>query len=126
MGKKTIQLIILFSSLSLAGIIITQTLWVRNALDLSERQHSHRVDLALDDVLEELSDRTDSLIQNRSLVSASESEIQENLFQILDTVFLAHLLAKYVEYHSLDENYHYAIVRTTDDSIIYESTPGES
>ncbi len=57
MGKRTIKYIIFFSALSLSGLIITQMLWVRNALDLAERQHSHRVDLALADVLEELNDR---------------------------------------------------------------------
>jgi two-component system, OmpR family, phosphate regulon sensor histidine kinase PhoR len=108
MNKRTIQLIILFSSLSLTGLIINQTLWVRNALKIAEKQHAHRVDLALDEVIEELNDST-------SISSAS------NIFEAVDTIFLTKLIKKYVEYHELDPVYEFAIIKTSNDSIYFSS-----
>jgi len=121
MGKRTIQLIIIFSSLSLIGLILTQTLWVTNALSLAEKQHAHRVDLALDDILEELVDRKDSLEIKAKLNEDSMYEA-ENLFSVLDTVFLENLIEKYVNYHKLNDEYYYSIVKTSNDSVYLSSS----
>ncbi len=118
MRKRTIQIIILFSSLSLTGLILTQTFWVNNALDLAEKQHAHRVDLAMDDVIEELIDRKDTIIANYP-DSTKEKLLTRNIFQVLDTVFLVELLKKYVDYHELNQDYHYFIVKTSNDSVIF-------
>ncbi|MBE0653099.1 MAG: hypothetical protein IH594_04850, partial [Bacteroidales bacterium] len=93
MGKRTIILIIIFSTLSLAGLITTQTFWVSNALKLADKQHAHRVDLALDDILEELVDKKDSLEIKKSLSNDSLFEAT-CLFEVLDTVFLRSLVKK--------------------------------
>jgi two-component system phosphate regulon sensor histidine kinase PhoR len=108
MNKRTIQLIILFSSVSLAGLIINQTLWVRNALSLAEKQHAHRVDLALGEVIEEL---------NNSV----HFDSARNIFEAVDTIFLTSLIEKYVDYHELDPVYEFAIIKTASDSIYFAS-----
>ena len=118
MRKRTIQIIIIFSSVSLIGLILTQTFWVKNALDLAERQHAHRVDLALDDVIEELMDRKDTILADTAN-SNIENKIDENIFTVLDTFFLEQLIDKYVDYHELDSNFYYYIVKTSNDSVIY-------
>ncbi len=120
MSKLTIILIILFSTLSLTGLIISQTLWVSNALSLAEKQHAHRVDLALDDVLEELVDKKDSIKIKNKLEGDSLFEAN-SLFEVLDTVFLRTLMEKYVDYHDLNEEYYYSIVKTSTDSVYYSS-----
>ncbi len=119
MGKRTILYIIILSSLSLLGLIVSQTLWVRNALDLADQQHSHRVDIALDNVLEEIVGKLDSTEVSRSLNRNSQEP--SDLFEVLDTVFLRELLNKYVDYHKLDQNFSYAIVKTSNDSVIFNS-----
>ena len=118
MHKRTISLIITISSLSLIGLIVTQTLWVSKALRLAEKQHAHRVDLALDDVLEELVDRKDS-IQVKAKLEGDSIFHADNLFEVLDTSFLKTLMEKYVYYHELNENYYYSIVKTSNDSVYY-------
>lgn len=120
MGKRTIQFIIIFSGLSLVGLISTQTLWVSNALSLAEKQHSHRVDLALDDILEELVDRKDSL-EIKSRLEGDSIYQSESLFSVLDTLILKSLIEKYVNYHKLNEDYYYSIVKTSNDSVYYSS-----
>ncbi len=120
MGKRTIQYIILFASISLAGLIFTQAMWVRNALLLAEKQHAHRVDLALDDVLEELSSNLDSIAIKKSLENVKTGR-SENLFGVLDTVKLSSLLKKYTDYHELGDQYSYSIKKTSNDSILFSS-----
>lgn len=120
MGKKTILFIILFSSISLVGLILTQTLWVSKALTLAEKQHAHRVDLALDEILEELVDRKDSL-EVIDRLKGDSLQYAENLFSVLDTIFLKSLIKKYVNYHQLNPNYYYMIVKTSNDSVYYSS-----
>jgi len=54
MQNIRIRFVIILSSVALVGLILTQLFWVVNALRLSEKQFDHRVDMAFDDVMEEL------------------------------------------------------------------------
>jgi two-component system, OmpR family, phosphate regulon sensor histidine kinase PhoR len=117
MKKQTIKIIIIFSALSLAGLIITQTFWVKRALNLAERQHDHRVDMALDEVVDELKTYRENLALPDTLAKRNVKAI----FTVLDTVHLRNLIEKYVEYHSLDTTYYYYIIRSKNDSIIHQS-----
>lgn len=120
MGKRTIAVIIIFASLSLVGLIATQTFWVRNAIRLAEEQHDHRVDLALDDVLAELLDTTiQSGVRTGIICSDSLATVRGNFFDNVDTARLHQLLIKYINYHSLDSRFSYTIVKTSNDSVIY-------
>ena len=120
MSKRTILYIIIFSSISLVGLIFTQGLWVLKALNLAENQHTHRVDLALDDVLEELVDQKDSLIFQTTADSLDYVE-PDCIFEVLDTVDLQFLVEKYVNYHELGDEYSYLIIKTSNDSVVYKN-----
>ncbi len=52
MQKSHITIIILAASISLVGLTITQSLWVWRAIDLEQKRHDHRVDMALEEVIE--------------------------------------------------------------------------
>ena len=121
MKKQTIKIIILFSALSLAGLIITQTFWVQRALNLAEGQHDHRVDMALDEVITELESYNENRILNDTVMEHHRKDLFRNIFSVVDTTYLRHLVEKYVEYHSLDPRYYYYIIRTSNDSVIYQS-----
>jgi len=120
MARRTITLIIVFSTISLAGLIATQTLWVSNALKLAEKQHAHRVDLALDNILEELIDKKDSVYLKKKITEDSIN-MASGLFEVLDTAFLDLLIKKYVNYHQLNEKYYYSIKKTSNDSVYFSS-----
>ncbi|HYW96222.1 MAG TPA: HAMP domain-containing sensor histidine kinase [Bacteroidales bacterium] len=121
MGKRTIQYIIFFSALSLTGLIVTQMLWVRDALNLSEKQHSHRVDLALDDVLDELNDQMVKVNDSTVEITNPGNPRDEGIFRVLNMTFLDRMIRKYVDYHDLDKDYIYSIVKTDNDSVVYSS-----
>lgn len=123
MQRSHIILIIVLTCVALVGLIITQSFWVLNAVNLSEKQHDHRIDVALEEVIDELVDANeqDVLFSEKPVRKSSCEEV--TFFSVLDTVLLANLLEKYIEYHKLDDNYQYAIVKTSNDSIIYASLP---
>jgi len=123
MNKSAIRIIIILSAISLLGLVITQTFWVMKAVKIAEKQHNHRVNIALDEVINEMITRHDtsfSVNQGNSLIS----NITESFFEVIDTVLLKRLMDKYIDYHRLNENYYYTIVQTQDDSVIFASAPG--
>lgn len=111
-------MIVILSAIALSGLIITQMLWVRNALKLAEQQHAHRVDMALDNVLEELVDKANAVYGENPEVNPID---KHQILNVIDTVFLQGLFMKYVDYHQLNPYYSYAIVKTSNDSVIYKS-----
>ena len=123
MQRISIRIVIILSSLALVGLILTQLFWVINALQLSEQQYDHRVDMAIDDVMQELVYNNDTTVNTSGNLNYNQHFKQKTtLFEVLDTVLIAKLLTKYIDYHSLDNNFEFAIVRTSNDDIIYAST----
>ena len=113
--------IILFSALSLAGLIVIQMKWIRNAFDLAEKQHAHRVDLALGDVIEELQENH---YRDKPVIQKVISDIHTSdpsLPAFIDTSLLSDLIKKYVDYHDLDSSYAWSVVKTINDSTLYAS-----
>jgi two-component system phosphate regulon sensor histidine kinase PhoR len=123
MQRSHIIVIILFASVSLVGLITTQSFWVWNAVKLGQEQHDHRIDVALEEVIDDLVDANDmNIVFSEKPISKAPCE-DVTFFSVIDTVLLGKLLAKYIDYHKLDRDYQYAIVRTSNDSVIYSSTP---
>ncbi|MBN2610326.1 MAG: HAMP domain-containing histidine kinase [Bacteroidales bacterium] len=124
MKKNTFRIIIFLTAVSLLGIIGTQTFWIRKSFLITQKQFDHRADQALNDVIEELGDYTDSSFRmSHNLPCLNDIDKTGTIFDVLDTAILDRLMQKYVSYHKLGNNYHYAIVKTADSTIIY-STPG--
>ena len=116
MKKHNLTFIIFLVAISLTGLIVTQILWLRKSVAVSEKQYDDRTDRMLEDVLGELEQFSDTsfLILN----TPNESLI---IFDVVDTSLLSDLLVKYITYHMLDTTYYYGLVRTNDNHIIYAS-----
>ena len=54
MSPNSFRLLIIFATLSIMGIVVTQVYWVRKAVDLREKQFTHKVNMALKEVADEL------------------------------------------------------------------------
>ncbi len=123
MQRSHIIIIILFASISLVGLVITQSFWVWSAVNLGENQYDHRIDLALEEVIDELvgANDPDIVFSERPVRKSSCEDI--TFFSVIDTVLLEKLLNKYIDYHRLDNDFEYAIIKTSNDSIIHASTP---
>jgi two-component system phosphate regulon sensor histidine kinase PhoR len=113
MQRSQITIVILAASISLVGLTITQSFWVWNAVNLQENQYNHRIDMALDEVIDGMKNAKDHSLE----------QPKNTFFDAIDTTLLASLLRQYVDYHKLDPDYEYAVVMNSNDSIIHASTP---
>ncbi len=52
MQRKHIIRIILFASIALVGLTVTQSLFISNLFQVGKEQHDHRVDVALQEVID--------------------------------------------------------------------------
>jgi two-component system phosphate regulon sensor histidine kinase PhoR len=111
MQKSQITIIILAASISLVGLTITQSSWVWNAVNLVQEQHNHRVDMALEDVVEGMKS------------TPTRQGNGDKIFDAIDTTLLATLLQQYIDYHKLASGYEYAVVKNSNDSILHASSP---
>ncbi len=122
MRASTVKIIILISSLALVGLVFTQTLWMREELEIARKQFDHRADRALMGIVDELRDHVynSSRFFPKTYACPYLGE-SKKVLEVIDTVLLQTLVNKYVAYHHLDDDYFYAIVKTNNDSIIYKS-----
>ncbi len=122
MQKSQITIIILAVSISLVGLTITQCSWVWNAINLVQEQHDHRVDMALEEVIDGMVNANDAALNRSENAFYSEAQPKITFFEVIDTTLLASLLMQYIDYHKLDPDFEYAILKTSNDSIIYSSS----
>ncbi len=122
MQKSHITIIILAASVSLVGLTITQSSWVWNAVNLVQEQHDHRVDMALEEVIDGLVNANDAELNRSQNPFYAEAQPKITFFEAIDTILLASLLNKYIDYHKLDPEFEYAIVKTSNDSVIFSSS----
>ncbi len=116
MKKPYLTLVILLVAISLTGLILTQILWLRKSITVSVSQYDDRTDRMLEDVLGELQQFSDTSLALKGMPSD-----QLSIFDVVDTSLLPILINKYVKYHMLDTVYYYALIRTDDNHIIYNS-----
>jgi two-component system, OmpR family, phosphate regulon sensor histidine kinase PhoR len=122
MQNSNIKLIIIVATLSLIGLILTQLFWVMKAVQLAEKQYNHRVDMTMEDVINEMLGASDSLVITGSKIEPGEFTNQKvTIFNAVDTAQMRRLLDKYSEYHQLNRNYEFAIIKTSNDSVIYST-----
>ncbi len=118
MKKRTINLIVLLTTISLFGVIITQLFWIVSALDLAKEHYDHRVSFALKNAISEL------VIYNKTQNEAPPVEepfsaSKDKIVDGINTVFLDSLLRVHFIYQNLDESFEYEIVSSKTDSLIY-------
>ena len=118
MKTNFIRFIIVFSALALVGLIVTQSFWVSQAIEITQKHFEHRAQTALHSTVEEIRGNVDS----RSCVDKYKTN-SEIILCIIKPQILDSLLKKYTSDFRLDKNYEYAIVKSCNDSIIY-STQG--
>jgi len=109
MNKRTIILIILATSLSLAGILLTQVYWVNTAFKLKEEQFDNSVRIALKSVINQvLQSKNDTLFQKR-LLALSCRKNKLSIDDYIDASILDSLLANELKCMEINAGYHYGI-----------------
>ncbi len=87
MDKKWLSLIILFICLSLAGIMVVQYLWIRNAIEIREAQFNQRVNDALGNAIARMETSENISLLSSRLISDSILNLIQSY--VSDTLSLA-------------------------------------
>ncbi len=109
--------IVLFTTISLLGLILTQSFWVFKAVNIGKKQFYHRANIALEDVLEELVEYKN----NNSSSCIQLPEKSNDIFCVLDTTLLKDVVGKYVRYHELGDQYFFQIIKSNTKAVVYSS-----
>ena len=109
MKKKAILLIIILTSLSLTGIILTQVYWVNTALQLKEEQFDNSVRLAIKSVVNQLlQNKNEPEFQQKiNMISCRKSRL--DVFDYIEPQMLDSLMANELKCMKINSTYYYAI-----------------
>ena len=93
MKRETIKLIVIFTTISLLGLIFTQLFWIKNAINLAEEQFDHRVSMALNETLYEMIELNElNRLKKRRYISESCGNDLVSIIHYLDTSLVDSLL----------------------------------
>jgi len=119
MKKRTIQLIILFVSVSLVGIVITQLFWIQKSMHLQEVSFDNRVKEALRTTAEQiLVSNQDSTTRIEPIVKTGPLFFVCNVDTDIDSFLLGKLLSYEFEYQNISADYEYGIYDCFSDSVV--------
>ncbi len=119
MRGNTIRWVVLMAALSIVGIVITQIYWVSTAWNLKDQQFKHRVDLALNDVVErvvEISNDSTLLVNPVSQVSGNQYNIELN--EPIDPSIAGALLVSAFEEYNIQTDFEFGIYDCIADTIL--------
>ena len=118
MKKKTIVLIIIITTLSLAGILLTQIYWINTAFKLKEEQFDNSVRIALKSVINQfLEYKNDTLFQQK-LIAISCGNRKRNISDYIDSETLDSLLTKELTCMDIKSRYYYGIYSKYNDRFV--------
>ncbi len=120
MKRITIRWIIIASSLSLVGLIITQLFWINNALRLGEEQFNNRVTIALQGTLDEYVQNHQGKSCDKTCGCLSVPSQSDSLFINLDPAEMDSLLRVHFDYHGLDTVFSLRVLNCTTGKVLYE------
>jgi len=116
--RKTIILIVVLTSLSLLGLIFTQLYWIKSAIELSEKQFDHRVNLALSETVEKMVELDKQhRLQKRKFIPESCGSDLVSIINYIDTTLVDSLLKTEFDLFCLDTVYEFGIIQVKNDSV---------
>lgn len=113
MKKKAIIIVILLTSLSLIGIILTQVYWVNTALKLKEEQFDNSVRIAIKSVVNQLLlNKNDTLFQQKiNRLSCRKSRL--DVFDYIEPEMIDSLMTDEMKCMKINSTYYYAVYNKT-------------
>ena len=114
MKTNKLIIIIIASSISLAGLVFIQNRWIQKATHLGEKNFDHRANTAIGEAIREIRERTDSCLLNMPVSP-------DPILRIVPPNITDSLFRKYFNYQKLSGKYGFAIFKSHNDSLVYKS-----
>lgn len=119
MHRQAIRIVVLLATLSITGIILTQIFWVRKAFDLKEKQFNDRVNIALQQVAQEIKKLNKDSSAVLPVKQPASNYFVVSMNDTLHPYLLESLLKKEFEERNIDVDFEYGIYDCFTDSIVY-------
>ena len=98
------------AALSIIGIVVTQIYWVSTAWNLKDQQFKHRVDLALNDVVERVVEIThDSTLLVKPVSQVSNNQYKIELNELIALPILEALLVSAFDEYNIETDFEYGL-----------------
>jgi two-component system phosphate regulon sensor histidine kinase PhoR len=120
MKSRTIRLVVLFGTIVVVGLLAIQIYWVKNALDLKERQFNSSVQMALMKVVNQVTQFGNDTTQ----IVEPIKQLPDNMFVVTvnEKIYpniLESLLKRQFEMHHLDMDFEYGIYDCNTNNVLY-------
>ncbi len=101
MSRRTIQWLVVFSALSIIGVLITQLYWVKRIIEIRNREFSQQAHVALQYVAEELAAVSNVMLQNNPVEQLSPDYFLINTNARTQPDILEHFLREAFTRHNI-------------------------
>jgi two-component system phosphate regulon sensor histidine kinase PhoR len=118
MKKKAIVIIVVLTSISLLGIVLTQLYWVKNSMDLKEELFDNSVRIAIKSVSNQLMENKNDSVFQQYMYDLSCRKPKLDVTDVIIPKMLDSLLNGEFKSMSLDDNYFYAIYNRSNSKFI--------
>jgi two-component system, OmpR family, phosphate regulon sensor histidine kinase PhoR len=119
MPRITVRWLVVLSTLSIIGVLITQIYWVSKAFALKERQFNQRVHVALQDVAEQLADFNKVMLNNNPVEELSSDYFLVNTNSHIQPEILEHYIKTIFKKHDLITDFEVGVYDCTTDRMMY-------
>ncbi len=107
--RRTIKLLILVSSIALAGIIFSQFYWVKQAINLRQEQFDNSVRIAAKSVINQLLDQKNDTVYQEHIRMISCKKMDLCITDFINPVLLDSLLQEELGCMNLNSDYFYGV-----------------
>ncbi|AEI50178.1 sensor histidine kinase [Runella slithyformis] len=119
MSRTTIRLLVILSTLSIVGVIVTQIYWVRKALAMRERQFNQQVHVSLQEVAEELARLNAVMLHNNPVEQLTSNYFLVNTNSMVDPGILEHYLKSSFVKHNIITDFEVGIYDCATNKMFY-------
>lgn len=119
MPRTTIRLLVILSTLSIIGVILTQIYWVRKALALRERQFNQQVHVSLQEVADELAKINAVMLHTNPVEQLSANYFLVNTNSMVEPGILEHYLKASFLRHDLITDFEVGIYDCASNQMFY-------
>ena len=120
MKSRSIRFVVLFGSLVVVGLLAIQIYWVKNALDLKDREFNSNVQMALMKVVNQVTNFGGDTTQ----IVEPIKQLPDNMYVVtinekITPTILETLLKRQFEMHHLDMDFEYGIYDCNTNNVVY-------
>jgi two-component system phosphate regulon sensor histidine kinase PhoR len=124
MNKGKIRLIIILTSITLVGALITQLLWVNDAWQLKRDQFDGKVKIALKSVVNQILTSEELYPEDISGIDSVLFSEHQEILTVVDPHILDSLILEEFAWMRLKDNFHYGVYRNDDSLFVIGNFSG--